>query len=114
MTRGRFQLLTASVLAMAAPLLAQTYHGGLRGSVREQGGVIPGASITLLNEATNVPRSTTSNSVGEYAFANVEPGTYTVKVSMQGFKSIDSRGVRIGTQQFVTLDFVLDVGNLQE
>jgi hypothetical protein len=101
-------------LAAALPLLAQTFHGGLRGSVREPGGVIPGVSVSLTNEATNVARSTTTNHAGEYAFVNVDPGTYTVKVSMQGFKSIENRGVRIGTQQFITQDFTLEVGNLQE
>jgi hypothetical protein len=114
MTRARVQLLAAVVALAASPLLAQTYHGGLRGLVREPGGVVPGVSVTLVNEATNVSRTTTTNHAGEYAFVNVEPGTYTAKISMQGFKSIDSRGVRIGTQQFVTLDFTLEVGSLQE
>jgi hypothetical protein len=101
-------------LAPATSLLAQTFHGGLRGLVREQGAVVPGASVDLTNEATNVSRHAQTNSVGEYAFANVDPGTYTVKVSMQGFKTIENKGVRIGTQQFVTLDVDLQVGALQE
>jgi hypothetical protein len=110
--------LVACVLALfaasAVPVLAQTYHGGLRGLVREQGAVVPGAGVDLINEATNVSRHTQTNNVGEYAFINVDPATYTVKVSMQGFKTIENKGVRIGTQQFVTLDFALEVGNLTE
>ncbi len=113
MTRWRV-LATVLFLSAAGPLLAQTFHGGVRGAVREAGGVVPGVSVSLVNEATNASRSTVSNHVGEYAFVNVDPGTYTVKVAMQGFKAIDSRGVRIGTQQFLTLDFNLEVGNLQE
>ena len=108
--------LVACVLALiaagAVPVLAQTYHGGLRGLVREQGAVVPGAGVDLINEATNVSRHTQTNNVGEYAFINVDPATYTVKVTMQGFKTIENKGVRIGTQQFVTLDFALEVGNL--
>jgi hypothetical protein len=104
----------ALIAAGAAPVLAQTYHGGLRGLVREQGAVVPGASVDLVNEGTNVGRHTQTNTAGEYAFVNVDPGTYTVRVSMQGFKTIESKSVRIGTQQFVTLDFALEVGNLQE
>jgi hypothetical protein len=94
--------------------MAQTYHGGLRGAVRDPDGITPGASVTLINEATNATRHTTTNQVGEYAFINVDPGTYTVKVSMTGFKTIENKGVRIGTQQFVTLDITLEVGRLEE
>jgi hypothetical protein len=101
-------------LTAATSSLAQTFHGGLRGIVREAGGVIPAAAVTLTNEATNIARHTQTNTVGEYAFVNVDPGTYTVRVSTQGFKTIENKGVRIGTQQFVTLDFTLEVGNLQE
>ncbi len=104
----------ALMVAGVAPVLAQTYHGGLRGLVREQGAVVPGAGVDLINESTNGTRHTQTNSVGEYAFVNVDPGTYTVKVSMPGFKTIENKAVRIGTQQFVTLDFALEVGNLQE
>ncbi len=115
MARWRGRLVATIVfLSAAAPLLAQTFHGGLRGAVREAGGVVPGVSVTLVNEGTNASRSTVTNHVGEYAFVNVDPGTYTVKVSMQGFKAIDSRGIRVGTQQFLTLDFSLEVGSLQE
>ncbi len=103
-----------AVLAAAVPLLAQTYHGGLRGAVRESGGVVAGAHVTLLNEATGESRTSTTNSAGEYAFVQVEPGTYMVKVSMQGFKTIEHKGVRIGTQQFITMDLTLEVGALEE
>src|SRR6185436_15308656 len=104
----------ALIAASVVPVLAQTYHGGLRGLVREQGAVVPGAGVDLINEATNVSRHTQTNNVGEYAFINVDPATYTVKVTMQGFKTVENKGVRIGTQQFVTLDFALEVGSLAE
>ena len=102
------------LLASATPALAQTFHGGLRGAVREAGGVVPGVTVTLTNEATNASRTVQTNHLGEYAFVNVDPGDYTLKVSMQGFKSVENKGVHIGTQQFLTLDFTLEVGNLQE
>jgi hypothetical protein len=115
MTRWQRRLLVLlGALATSVPLLAQTYHGGLRGAVREAGAAVPGANITLTNEANNGVRTAQTNAAGEYAFVNVEPGTYTVKVTMPGFKTIDNKGVHIGTQQFLTLDFTLEVGKLEE
>jgi hypothetical protein len=103
-----------ALMAGASSLLAQTYHGGLRGQVRESGAAVPGVAITLTNEGTNAVRTTQTNKVGEYVFANVDPGSYAVKVEIQGFKTIDTKGVRIGTQQFRTLDFTLEIGTLSE
>ncbi len=115
MTRwGRRLVLGCAAFVAAAPLLAQTYHGGLRGAVRESGGVVVGAQVTMVNEANGTTRTTNTNSAGEYAFVQVEPGTYTVKVAMQGFRTIEKKGVHIGTQQFITMDHALDVGSLAE
>jgi hypothetical protein len=98
----------------AAAAAAQTFHGSLRGEVRDANGVVPGATVVLRNEATNVTREVTSNEVGQFVFSAVNPGTYTLKVTMQGYKTYESAGLRIGTQQFVTLDVALELGALQE
>ena len=102
------------VLACAEAGAGQGFQGGLRGSIRDAGGGVPGAAITLTNEDTNLARATFSNAQGEYAFAAVEPGSYRVKVTMAGFKTIERSAVRIGTQSFLVLDLGLEVGSLQE
>jgi hypothetical protein len=101
-------------LGGVATARAQTYQGGIRGAVKEGANVVPGVNVELTNEATNVSRATVTNSVGEYAFSSVAPGTYTLKASLQGFKTVLSKGIRIGTQQFITMDVALEVGSLQE
>ncbi|MEX2273306.1 MAG: carboxypeptidase-like regulatory domain-containing protein [Vicinamibacterales bacterium] len=93
---------------------AQTFTGGLRGAVRDSGGVVPGVTVTLLNEATAITREAVSNDQGQYNFSVVQPGTYTVKATLTGFKTYENTGLRIGTQQFITLDVMLEVGSLQE
>jgi hypothetical protein len=103
-----------AVLAFAGAAYAQTFTGGLRGAVRDPGGVVPGAVVELINESTNVSRDTRSNEQGEFSFAAVPPGTYTLKVSLPGFKTYESKGVRIAAQQFITLDVVLEVGAIAE
>src|SRR4029079_1060826 len=108
-------LFVATIVAMTASVAAaQTFTGGLRGAVKDANGVIPGVTVTLTNVATNVTRETTSNDSREYSFPAVQPGTYTIKASLTGFKSYENQNVRISTQQFVTLDIALEVGALAE
>lgn len=94
--------------------VAQTFTGGMRGVVQDVNGVIPGATVTLINEATNVSRDTVSNDVGQYSFPVVQPGTYTVRTELTGYKRFEQSGLRIATQQFVQLDITLELGTVQE
>jgi hypothetical protein len=93
---------------------AQTFTGGLRGVVSDANGVIPGVSVTLLNEETGAAREAISNEQGQYNFAAVPPGNYTVTAELTGFRRFESKGIRVAAQQFVTLDVRLEVGQLQE
>src|SRR5438093_12481863 len=98
----------------AAPVDAQQFTGGVRGLVRDANGVIPGATVTLTNEATNISREVTTNEVGQYNFPAVAPGTYTLKTQITGYKNYESKGLVVGTQQFITLDVVLEVGAIAQ
>ena len=55
-----------SFLVCPASISAQSFQGGLRGAVRDAQGVIPGATVVLLNEASGVSRDTLSNGSGEF------------------------------------------------
>jgi hypothetical protein len=107
-------LVCAWLLGMAASAHAQTFQGGLRGAVKDVQGVIPGVTVTLTNEGTGVSRESVTNESGEYSFPALDPGSYTVKAGVAGFKSFERRGIRIATQTFVTLDITLEVGTLEE
>ena len=102
------------VVAAAGSVFGQGFQGGLRGSIKDAGGVIPGVEVTLTNESTNLKRSTVTNERGEYVFAAIDPGTYAVKATLQGYKSVDRGAIRIGTQQFLTLDLTMEVGSITE
>ncbi len=106
--------LSVVVLACARTGFGQGFQGGLRGAIRDAGGGVPGAAVTITNENTNLARATLTNGQGEYAFAAVEPGTYRVKVTLTGFKTIERAAVRIGTQSFLILDLGLEVGSIEE
>src|SRR5690348_15800112 len=66
----RQALVVATIVAMTASVAAaQSFTGGLRGAVKDANGVIPGVTVTLVNEATNQTREAVSNESGEYSFA---------------------------------------------
>jgi hypothetical protein len=112
--RATLMLGALLVVATAGSVFGQGFQGGLRGSIKDAGGVIPGVEVTLTNEQTNLKRSSVTNERGEFVFANVDPGNYAVKATLQGYKSVDRGAIRIGTQQFLTLDLTMEVGSITE
>jgi hypothetical protein len=114
--RFRAALVLGTLLAVATSSTAfgQGFQGGLRGSVKDSGGVIPGVEVTLNNQQTNIKRTVVTNDRGEYAFAAVEPGNYDLKAILQGYKTVDRGDIRIATQSFLTLDLTMEVGQISE
>src|SRR3982751_1438163 len=110
----RAMLCAVLLVVSAAAAGAQQFTGGVRGEVRDQNGVIPGVTVSLINEATNISLEVTTNEVGQYNFPAVPPGTYTLKVQLTGYKTFESKGLIVGTQQFITLDVPLELGTLEE
>jgi hypothetical protein len=84
----------------AASLHAQTFRGGLNGTVSDQSGaVVPGAAVTATNNATGVSLNAITSSGGEFLFQDLPLGTYTITVTASGFKpeKVDSIPVTAGS-----------------
>ena len=111
---GLAVLCTLTLAATAGSAGAQQFTGGVRGAVHDANGVVPGVTVTLTNEATNNSREVVTNDVGQYNFPAVPPGTYALKAQITGYKRYESKGLTVGTQQFVTIDVLLEVGGLEE
>ncbi|HSE16196.1 MAG TPA: carboxypeptidase regulatory-like domain-containing protein [Pyrinomonadaceae bacterium] len=82
--------------------------------VDEKGSVVPGAVVTLTNEATQVSLTTSTGNGGTYVFDSIQAGKYTVSVEKQGFKKAVSVGNTANVNQPATVDFTLEVGGLAE
>src|SRR6185369_2417720 len=87
--RFRVVVYVLFVLAANASARAQQFTGGLRGAVKDANGVIPGVSVTLTNEATNISREVVTNEVEQYNFPAVPPGKYTLKAQISGYKQYE-------------------------
>src|SRR5437868_13579949 len=93
----RISLALLVCLFLAVPSAAQTL-GTITGEVKDaSGAVVPGVTVTTLNKATNAVRTTTSNAAGLFEFPALQPGTYTVKSELEGFKTV-SRDVELQVQ----------------
>ena len=103
------------LIGPAMPLSAQSYQGGLRGSIADSGGAVVGmAKVTLIDESTSVLRATVTNEAGEYVFNAVEPAIYTVRAESPSFKRFERKGVTVATQQFLTINVMLEIGSVSE
>src|ERR1039457_3342978 len=106
-------LVLASIVTIN--VFAQSYYGGLGGTVVDQnGGALSGAKVTLINEGTNAQKAALSASAGEFVFTELVPGTYGLTVEAPGFKKFEQKGVLVGTQQQVSVDAKMQVGQVSE
>src|SRR5688572_28770079 len=96
-----FSLLCAAAMVTSTVIAgAQSFQGGVRGTVKDAQGVIPGATVSLINQATKATRETLTNDVGEYSFPAIDPTRYTLRIQVPGFKLYENQNLQVGTQQF--------------
>jgi len=115
---ARLPLLATLALAFLVPAGrsdAQVLYGSVVGNISDNSkAAVPGATVTLINKATNLAREGTSRSDGTYSFVNVPSGTYTVRVVLAGFKESLRENVPISANTVSRVDVTLEVGQLSE
>src|SRR5215831_7751521 len=103
------------LFACASVAQAQTATGGVNGNITDpSGAVVPGATVRLTNEATQLETLSKANETGNYVFVGVQPGSYTLKVEMAAFKSVEAKGLKVDVSQTVTQNFTFEVGGVTE
>jgi len=107
--------LVICLLLLSSPAVQGQTLSGLQGTVTDQSGLpIPNAEITITNTDTGVRRSTMTSSVGSYHLTDLNPGTYSVTVEKQGFKSSVQKNVFVQAAANSSANIVLTVGNARE
>ena len=103
------------VAISALPVFAQFDRGTISGTVKDaQGGVIPGATVTVTNAQTQRVTSTTTDATGFYTFPGLLPGVYSVLAELPGFKKISRPSVPVDATGAIALDFALQPGAISE
>jgi len=109
----RASFVVVVLFLLSHPGFAQSL-GTITGVVKDSSSaVVPGATVTVVNKATNATRTTVSNAVGLYELPALPPGVYTVKTELEGFKPA-SRDIELQVQQTARVDFTLELGTLSE
>src|SRR3989441_3114029 len=102
------------VFLSVLPAVAQT-QASISGVVHDPtGAVIPGVTVTVTNPATNFVRTAISNEAGVYNFPSLQPGRYSIRVELPGFRTITQNDIELQVQQSARLDFTLQVGQVSE
>ncbi len=119
----KFRLQSAALMVFAtgalafAPVVLQTSAycqettGGLQGTIKDpSGAVVPKAKLVLTSTSLMGSKELVTDSSGYYRFANLPPGTYSLQVVAQGFKTEKRDGINVGVGRLPNLDVSLQIG----
>jgi len=109
-----FAVVILTSMLMPAWAYAQA-TGQITGSVTDaSGALLPGVTVEAVNTDTNALRSTVSGTDGLYVIPLLAPGNYSVKATLQGFRTSLREGVRVTVSETARVVFELEVGQLSE
>lgn len=107
--------LLAGLLLVVSLSVAQSPNGTISGIVLDpSGGLIVGADVLIINNATGVGYPGKANSEGYYVVPNLPPGNYRIQVSNSGFKTIIKPDIVIHVEDALAINFTLPIGAASE
>jgi Carboxypeptidase regulatory-like domain/TonB-dependent Receptor Plug Domain len=102
-------------LCIAVPVYGQKSSGTITGIVTDpQGAVVPGAEVTITNDATGANRTVVTTSAGLYSAPSLDQGTYTVSIKAANFQDYVAKNVTLDVNTTTTVNASLKVGNASE
>jgi len=103
------------LLAVAPPALAQGGRSEIHGTVVDAGkAVLPGVTVTAINQETGQERSTVSSTEGKFTIPTLQPGNYTIKAELQGFQVTNLTGLVVNVGQELSVNLTLQVAGVAE
>lgn len=110
----RILSLTLMIFLSVASAFSQSTLGRLIGTVSSPDGVLPNANITVKDNKTGKELTAVSKEDGSFIFPQLEFGTYTVTIKVNGFKTYVANDVKIDVARESSLNPILEIGNVQE
>src|SRR4030095_8219054 len=115
MTRTFVVPLIACSLFLSHSASAQTGDGSLRGYVKDQqGGVLPGVTVTATSPALLAPVVAVSDTAGYYRVNNLPPGTYALSAELTGFAGYKREGILMRAGSTFSVDIEMTLSSVQE
>ncbi len=110
----KISVVTLTILLSIAVAFSQATSGRLSGTVSGPDGALPNATVKVKDNSTGKELTAISNSEGSFIFPQLEFGTYTVTISVNGFKTYISNDVKIDVGRESSLSATLEIGSIQE
>lgn len=108
-------LILIAIFCFSGILLAQSSTATLSGTVEDQNGaIVAGASIALVNPAQGSQRLATTNSEGRFVFPQLAPGQYSVTATREGFAPVEVKNVLLNVNDQVALRITLTIGEISQ
>lgn len=96
-------------------MLAQNVGGSIQGIIADAtGAALPGVTIVIRNIATGDSREIATDDQGRYIAPVLPPGEYELRASLQGFQTIERRGITLVVGQVAVINLTLGLGTVQE
>src|SRR5574340_36895 len=101
------------LVASASPALAQRTTATVRGTVTDATqAVLPGVTVTAVNQENGLTRTVVTNSSGVYSLPDLPVGRYNVSAELQGFKKAERTALPLRVADEYSFDFTLQPGNV--